>query len=826
MTQLVNTPLGVNILGGFLNNTGLNYNPIFRALIGIYTSSSAYTAGSLVSGSVLSTITAVKQLAASLLGSNPTTDVSVPVFTSLVNLAAASTGALANTAKNPLIITATETNSVSNLITCSSTQLLLPGARVSFSGVLDAALLPNTVYYIKERVSGTAFSVSSTAGGPIVSMTGGTVNMQILALDIVKAGFVGELAAQALSEREISLGSFTDWLYSWSQAQSYIDQINPIITAVTRSKNYMKLAYSNMNDLISASVTGVNLSTIAWGQDLIALGRAMDLRTIQSFGLPSNLLQLLKQNTAQTDAVNLALLSTGFTVPELTQLSTQPQNITADQQLRIYQAFQKITGNDLQDIQIILNCQTVGLSSLADLLNPKKLFPNSFSSLTVPIWNTTAGPTNSKTYYFIYTNSGVNNLLDQPNIREIVGVITPNNLSVSAQATAKTALMPQNYQTLVPGFDSYLRGILPSDIATACGALSYSIQQIPHISSVNIEKFAQVVANIETVNQLPLTLGTDVPTNDAAQQTAENSLANGSGLFGTYTFSDFFGAMSGTNYRLADLDGYLSQLNTTVLSGIYLQMQTDLTRPLLPGETRDNLLTPLIAQAAIEINNITLSNAELCAKIDEIWATAEQTRIREYSARSAAMNSLIGVSNFATRPSVEISWINQLQTNSLETLPNMQAQTIEALADLNTVSGQSIVGIMRQVRNQARLNEIGISLDVSIDSEFSRREQSELLANAAANNKNLENATSLQPQKLGVYDAATDKYLITDAAYDGPRVAYSGESIAGSLGDSPYRQLIPPKLNTMLASAQLQTSTYTVAQARDTVDKCNCDCWI
>ena len=42
-----------------------------------------------------------------------------------------------------------------------------------------------------------------------------------------------------------------------------------------------------------------------------------------------------------------------------------------------------ITGNDLAQILSVLKVTTVGITTMADLLNPVKLFPNSFQSLTV-----------------------------------------------------------------------------------------------------------------------------------------------------------------------------------------------------------------------------------------------------------------------------------------------------------------------------------------------------------------------------------------------------------------------------------------------------------
>jgi hypothetical protein len=80
----------------------------------------------------------------------------------------------------------------------------------------------------------------------------------------------------------------------------------------------------------------------------------------------------------------------------------------------------------LNEVLVSLNCKTAGLDSLADLLNPKKLFPNSYQSLTVPVYNTTQSVTNSKTYYPIYSGLGTNGNLNSPLVTTQIGTQTPS----------------------------------------------------------------------------------------------------------------------------------------------------------------------------------------------------------------------------------------------------------------------------------------------------------------------------------------------------------------------------------------------------------------
>ena len=120
----------------------------------------------------------------------------------------------------------------------------------------------------------------------------------------------------------------------------------------------------------------------------------------------------------------MALLSTGLSASEIDQISSNG-TVTKDQQQKIYSAFLIIAGVDLAAILVSLNCNTAGLVTLADLLNVKKMFPLSYLTLTVPIYNAVPGPTNSKTYYPIFTVNAVSPVLSTPAVEAIVGTTIP-----------------------------------------------------------------------------------------------------------------------------------------------------------------------------------------------------------------------------------------------------------------------------------------------------------------------------------------------------------------------------------------------------------------
>lgn len=126
-----------------------------------------------------------------------------------------------------------------------------------------------------------------------------------------------------------------------------------------------------------------------------------------------------------------------------------------------------------------------------------------------------------------------------------------------------------NFQLPPQGFDSYLFGIIPDDQAVLAGAFSVAMQQIRNINQVNIEDFAQVVFSTENAVNLPLTNGTDIPTDLQLATVAQNKTALGSGVYGTYTMSNFFGAMSGLPYPLKDIYDGIKDLETQALYAIY-----------------------------------------------------------------------------------------------------------------------------------------------------------------------------------------------------------------------------------------------------------------
>jgi hypothetical protein len=247
-------------------------------------------------------------------------------------------------------------------------------------------------------------------------------------------------------------GSFGNFAQAFGAAQGYISLTNYIINSVfnANSTDYLGPTFTNMTNLITADIAQVNLAFPAFGADLALTGDLIDFENIDRFGTPAVLLHQLavKGNilNGSTPAVTAALQAQGLTdqnIADLVNLNQQslfnPDGLTANQfdrlQKAAYPGLLAVTGADLQTVLDILNCTLPNITTMGDLLNPVKIFPTSFSSLTLPTPN---GPV------LIYDTTGSVNSVIEPVLNS--GSITPTGcddlgkIIPTAQAAANRAL--------------------------------------------------------------------------------------------------------------------------------------------------------------------------------------------------------------------------------------------------------------------------------------------------------------------------------------------------------------------------------------------------
>lgn len=168
------------------------------------------------------------------------------------------------------------------------------------------------------------------------------------------------------------------------QASGYSSQTSVFINSAINSQTYLGNTFTTMNNMITGGVTTVNLATTAFGQDLNNLGQLINLNNLDNLGSPLALIQQIYSITGTIPVVAITFVAVGIPTEIVLNLTNPTVSVTDSIQRLMYQAMTLITGNDLAQILSVLNVTTVGITTMADLLNPVKLFPNSFQSLTVP----------------------------------------------------------------------------------------------------------------------------------------------------------------------------------------------------------------------------------------------------------------------------------------------------------------------------------------------------------------------------------------------------------------------------------------------------------
>jgi hypothetical protein len=247
-------------------------------------------------------------------------------------------------------------------------------------------------------------------------------------------------------------GDFGKFAQAFGAAQGYISLTNGIINSAVNvnSDDYLGPTFTNMDDTISGDVAKVNLAYPAFGADLANIGCAIKFTRVEALGTPASLLQNLAECgnmlNGSTPCVTTALQAQGLSdqnIADLVNNNVQslfnPTGLTQNQfdvlQRLAYPALVNVTGDCLTEVLEILDCTTPNIATMADLLNPVKLYPTSFSSLTLP---TPDGPV------LIYNTDGSVNSVIEPILNS--GTVSPTGcddlakIVPPAQAQANRAL--------------------------------------------------------------------------------------------------------------------------------------------------------------------------------------------------------------------------------------------------------------------------------------------------------------------------------------------------------------------------------------------------
>ena len=187
-----------------------------------------------------------------------------------------------------------------------------------------------------------------------------------------------------------------------------------------------------------------------------------------------------------------------------------------------------------------------------------------------------------------------------------------------------------------------------------------------------------------------------------------------------------------TGSNSAGTFGRVTALNLTIGAAITSVPTISIDAPAGGGWPAMNAVVQgYIDQANVEIATINTNNPNIAKYLIAYWNLCGTQLAREQRSRYTIMPPVTVPKDLFLNlyPSTLYNFTDTIPTLAKDTKPHMAAQTLEAISNLNTTGGQSLVAMMRQERNQDRLQSLGIDLDNNIPNQLTDTETKTLTSN-------------------------------------------------------------------------------------------------
>lgn len=518
--------------------------------------------------------------------------------------------------------------------------------------------------------------------------------------------------------------------------QSYIGTVNQFVNSSVNANTYLGPMFSNMDDMITNSISSVNPDLENFGVDLQRQGNLFDLAQIQYYGTPAGLLQSITKQAKlyrkTLPSIQARLLNAGLTISDIINLVTINEAALFNQsgltknaidtlQYRAYQVFPDIRGAELQEILDILDVTTPGITSLDQLLDPTKTFPLSYLTLQTP---SPAG------WLPIYTADGsiapdisttVDTYLPQASGCDELAKIIPKQ-----DATANKAIQVGLQQitgitnTALPALADAILGNTPIEWDPSRTYITNDVVADPTTTPPVYYRAQQdVPAGTDLYNTtywLPTTLGginnldglTQLQSQTTPVSTAVTSyftanVATGSGPNGTITLCDVLGTALG----LTHVDA-LNTANTVMRTGLFGSSFGNLNTIYVNMQSvaSDAAMVTQIGLAQTEINTITgnVTYASNIASVNTQFVAMADRLSSEKSYQTAASIDYFNLQ--AGENATVYGFVQMLPSYGQDTTQCGANEFLTAVANTSTLGGEAIVASMREGINQARLGAI------------------------------------------------------------------------------------------------------------------------
>ena len=521
-------------------------------------------------------------------------------------------------------------------------------------------------------------------------------------------------------------------------AEGFIGSANEMISAATNSASaFAGGTFPGMDGIMSGNLTGITNALPDFGADLGSLGSTINFDSIGDLGSPGQLLKNMDlagnlgpmydkiadisvdpriarslggDLSTITNAVNagtsgLTLGSLGVDLNKVAEIGPAlPNNI----QSQVFNAFDGLSTAELGDVKGILGNTQAAIAKGGDLMNPQKLFPTSFSTLTAPLRTASVGDR------AIYTADGsVNDEFDD--------------------------------------LGEKLSGALPDDLAVANGALSRSIGQIKGVDGTTAKLLSTAATTAETLKDLNLVKNQTTYVEPAVvnfwttQYSVQNGITLATGPNGTFSISDVIGYAAGYN-SAAPLQQNKIEMEKLIASGA----MDVFTRDDGSGSANTGIykvidyfvagaynptppaVTPFVIPAGVYGAG---TYATQTAAFEGIIAAAKTLmtsffnanpgaqiiqrnfkRMQEQQAREKLIRTKmdLDLDVVQAQDNNAIQLASNLPNYALDTTAGGASELLERVMNFSSTGGQAAVGAMREARNLDKLLSANIQVDAPI----------------------------------------------------------------------------------------------------------------
>ena len=622
-------------------------------------------------------------------------------YLSSVNLIAAA-GILGNVGGVP--ITANSI-AISNINSYNSLGVIVQFANVKLTG--NSVLSSSVAASLNNLASNTFPAVTNAVPSSYIGSLGNTTI----------SGFTNLISTEI--NKIMGSGDLGIFEQVVGQADAYRITTNQLITSAVNANDASAIStYTTQDNTMSGGLSQISQAYTAFGADLTALGYSIDLTTLSDLGSPQALLRQIFYQSGGSTVINTALLNAGLSVDTLDTLSDTP--MTNEEQKIVFDVMQTITGNQLKQILYLLKVTTAGIPTLADLLNPVKMFPTSFNTLTAPTINGLRG-------IYIDSSGTVNS--------NLATTLPPNVLGPL-----------QGYQTVENTYNQ-LKKIIPPDWALANKAIQAGLEQIKSIFGSTAPLLGVSTVGLESNKGLNLINALTTPLPTSVSNFFTNSYSSGTGENGTLLLADIVGTAGGwvVNDSLSTATLALTALTaagdlntlTSNTIGVFTVMQNAIDGvygvpdgmgnvltipPGVPGtgtySTYDLTFTGpgapgtgLLPAAYSLIGNIIANNSSTVTSANSAWANIAAQLVLESTTQNQA-----GIVFANLVPGIQpTSLATDVASYGLDNSVGGSAWFFDSVSDVSTLGGQAIISSMREARNQVRLQSAGIGDNIAVD---------------------------------------------------------------------------------------------------------------